>query len=133
VDQRRLFVMWERDPDVLLYRCCVKSATLGQSQSTNRRPHSRSRSSTRSIFQLLTGETSEQVEANFKDKGYAQLKQELADATTAFLEPLQKTVQGIDDSELTRILAEGADRARGIASQTLAAVKEKMGVAGAAR
>ena len=85
------------------------------------------------IFQLLTGKTPEQVEANFSGKGYAQLKQELADTTIAFLEPLQKTVQAIDDIELTRILAEGADKARGIASQTLAAVKEKMGIAGAGR
>ena len=85
------------------------------------------------IFQLLTGETPEKVEAHFSDKGYAQLKQELADTTITFLEPLQKTVKAIDDSELTRILAEGADKARGIASQTLAAVKEKMGIAGAGR
>jgi tryptophanyl-tRNA synthetase len=85
------------------------------------------------IFQLLTGETPEQVEANFSNKGYAQLKQELAETTIAFLEPLQKTVRAIDDSELTRILAEGANKARGIASQTLAAVKEKMGIAGAGR
>jgi len=85
------------------------------------------------IFQLLTGKTPDQVEEHFKDKGYAQLKQELADTTIAFLEPLQKKVQAIDDSELTRILAEGAEKARGIASQTLAAVKEKMGIAGAGR
>ena len=85
------------------------------------------------IFQLLTGETPEQVEANFKDKGYAQLKQELADATIAFLEPLQEKAKAIDDGELTRILAEGAEKARGIASQTLAVVKEKMGIAGAGR
>src|SRR6476620_4346643 len=50
------------------------------------------------IFQLLTGETPEKVEAHFSDKVYAQLKQELADATIAFLEPLQKKVQAIDDS-----------------------------------
>ena len=80
------------------------------------------------IFQLLTGETQAQVEQHFSAKGYAQLKQELADATIAFLEPLQKKVQAIDDSELSRILAEGADKARGIASQTLAAVKEKLGL-----
>ena len=85
------------------------------------------------IFQLLTGNAPEQVEAHFAGKGYAQLKQDLADATIAFLEPLQKKVQAIDDSELTRVLAEGAEKARGIASQTLAAVKEKMGVAGAGR
>ena len=80
------------------------------------------------IFQLLTGEAPEQVEAHFADKGYAQLKQELADATIAFLEPLQKSVQAIDDDKLTRILEQGADKARGIASQTLAAAKEKMGI-----
>jgi len=80
------------------------------------------------IFQLLTGEAPEQVEAHFVGKGYAQLKQELADATIAFLDPLQKSAQAIDDGELTRILEQGADKARGIASQTLAAVKEKMGL-----
>jgi tryptophanyl-tRNA synthetase len=80
------------------------------------------------IFQLLTGEAPEQVEAHFAGKGYAQLKQELADATIAFLDPLQKSAQAIDDGELTRILEQGADKARGIASQTLAAVKEKMGL-----
>ena len=80
------------------------------------------------IFQLLTGEAPEQVEAYFAGKGYAQLKQDLADATIAFLEPLQKSVQAIDDNELTRILKQGADKARGIASQTLAAAKAKMGL-----
>ena len=80
------------------------------------------------IFQLLTGDAPEQVEAHFAGKGYAQFKQDLADATIAFLEPVQKRVQAIDDQKLTRILKQGADRARGIASQTLAAVREKMGI-----
>jgi tryptophanyl-tRNA synthetase len=81
------------------------------------------------IYQLLTGDSPEQVEANFADKGYAQLKQALADATVAFLEPIQKRVEAIDDVELTGILEKGADKARGIASETLAAVKKKMGLA----
>src|SRR5437773_1067200 len=59
------------------------------------------------IFQLLTGQAPEQVEAHFADKGYAQLKQELADATIAFLEPLQRRVQAIDDRELTLIMEQG--------------------------
>ena len=80
------------------------------------------------IFQLLTGEAPDRVEAHFANKGYAQLKQDLADATIAFLEPLQKRARAIDDTELSRILEQGADKARGIASQTLAAVKEKMGL-----
>jgi tryptophanyl-tRNA synthetase len=83
------------------------------------------------IFQLLTGESPEQVEAHFADKGYAQLKQELADATIAFLEPLQERVRAISDEELTQILEVGAANARGIASVTLNAVKERMGLSGA--
>ncbi|MGH9928772.1 MAG: tryptophan--tRNA ligase [Pyrinomonadaceae bacterium] len=80
------------------------------------------------IFQLLTGASPEQVEAHFADKGYAQLKQELADATIAFLEPLQKRAVAIDEKELTAILEQGAAKARGIARETLAAVKDKMGL-----
>ena len=80
------------------------------------------------IYQLLTGETPDGVEAHFAGKGYAQLKQDLADATIAFLDPLQKRARAIDDTELTRMLEQGADKARGIASQTLADAKAKMGV-----
>jgi len=80
------------------------------------------------IFQLLTGEPPDRVEAHFANKGYAQLKHDLADATIAFLEPLQKSARAIDDTELSRILEQGAEKARGIASKTLAAVKEKMGL-----
>ena len=80
------------------------------------------------IFQLLTGKAPEQVEAHFAAKGYAQLKRELADVTIAFLEPLQKRAVAIDDQDLTAILEQGAAKARGIASKTLAAVKERMGL-----
>jgi tryptophanyl-tRNA synthetase len=85
------------------------------------------------IYQLLTGKTTEEVEANFADKGYAQLKQELADAAIAFLEPLQKRAQAIDDEELTRILKTGAAKAQGIAQVTLAEAKERMGLVGAGK
>lgn len=80
------------------------------------------------IYQLLTDESQEQVETHFADKGYAQMKQALADATIAFLEPVQKRVQAIDEQELTAFLEQGAAKARGIAKETLAAVKQKMGL-----
>jgi tryptophanyl-tRNA synthetase len=85
------------------------------------------------IFQLLTGQASEQIEDHFADKRYAQLKQELADVTIDFLRPLQGRVQAVDDEQLTGILETGAAKARGIARATLADVKEKMGVSGARR
>jgi tryptophanyl-tRNA synthetase len=83
------------------------------------------------IYQLLTGSSREQVESHFAGAGYARLKQELADATIQFVEPVQKRAQAIDDAELTAILEQGADKARGIASVTLQTVKEKFGITGA--
>jgi tryptophanyl-tRNA synthetase len=85
------------------------------------------------IFQLLTGESREQVEARFADKGYAQLKQQLADVTIEFLRPLQERVRAIDDEQLTAILEAGAAKARHIASATWTDVKAKMGLSGASR
>ena len=52
------------------------------------------------IFQLLTGQSPAEIETHFADKGYAQLKQQLADVTIEFLSPLQERVRAIDDGEL---------------------------------
>jgi tryptophanyl-tRNA synthetase len=84
-----------------------------------------------SIYQLLTGKTTAEVEANFEGKGYAQLKSELADATIEFLRPFQERARGYTDEELRRVLAEGSDRARAIARETMRTVYERMGLTGA--
>ena len=83
------------------------------------------------IYQLLTGKTPGEVEANFEGKGYAQLKSELAEATVEFLRPFQERFAAIDDEELTRILDAGRERARSIARATLHEVKTRMGLEGA--
>lgn len=83
------------------------------------------------IFQLLTAESPEQIEAHFADKGYAQLKQQLADVTIEFLRPLQERVRAIEDRELAMVLENGRDKARRIARPTLEAVMERMGISGA--
>jgi len=86
-----------------------------------------------SIFQLLTGMQSEEVETHFSGKGYANLKQELAEVTTAFLQPLQERVRAIDSDKLDDILERGATHARTIASATLNAAKTSMGIIGATK
>ena len=82
------------------------------------------------IYQLLTGKTRGEIETHFADKGYAQLKAELADVTVEFLAPFQEKVRSISDKELDRILAAGSKRAKEIASVTLDDVKMKMGLRG---
>ncbi len=84
-----------------------------------------------SIYQLFTGRTPEEVEANFAGKGYAQLKSELAEVTVEFLRPFQERMRGFSDEEVGRILSEGRDRAREMARETLRLVYERMGMVGA--
>ena len=71
------------------------------------------------IYHLTTGTSTEEVEAHFAGKGYAQLKGDLADATIEFLRPFQQRVREISDEQLDEILDQGCEKARQIASATL--------------
>ncbi|MET0317915.1 MAG: tryptophan--tRNA ligase, partial [Rhodococcus fascians] len=61
--------------------------------------------------------------------GYGDLKSDTADVLTEFVTPLKASVDGYmsDVAELDRILADGADRAREVASRTLAQVYDRVG------
>jgi tryptophanyl-tRNA synthetase len=80
------------------------------------------------IYELVTGQPREEIEAHFAGKGYAQLKNELADVTVEFLTPFQERVRGIGDDELDRIFDEGCERAARVARGTLEEVKARMGL-----
>jgi tryptophanyl-tRNA synthetase len=83
------------------------------------------------IYQLLTDEAPEEIEQHFVAKGYAQLKEQLAEVTNNFLKPFQERVRAIDDAKLDDVLARGAERAAAIAESTLSKAKENMGLLGA--
>jgi tryptophanyl-tRNA synthetase len=83
------------------------------------------------IYQLLTRQTPPEIEAHFADKGYAQLKGELADVVVEFLRPFQERVRAISEEELDRILEMGRERASLVAKVTMEKVKIKMGLHGA--
>ena len=80
------------------------------------------------IYQLFTGKTAEECEAHFEGKGYGAFKTELAEATIEFLRPFQERVHEYDETTLRNILETGAEKARGLASETLKVVYEKMGI-----
>lgn len=84
------------------------------------------------IYQLLTGKSADAVEQHFAGKGYAQLKQDLAEATIEFLRPLQERAAAISDADLQRILKQGRDKARTIARPTLEDVMKRRGLVGSA-
>jgi len=83
------------------------------------------------IYQLLTGESNEECEANFDGKGYGHFKAELAETVVEFLRPFQERVEEFDDEELKNILKNGAEKAKTIARKTLNTVYDKMGIVGA--
>jgi len=83
------------------------------------------------IYHLLTNQTPAEIEDHFRGKGYAALKQELADVCIEFLKPIQERVRSIDDDKLNQILEQGAERAEAIARVTLGQARQNMGIIGA--
>ncbi|RDI64363.1 tryptophan--tRNA ligase [Nocardia pseudobrasiliensis] len=81
------------------------------------------------ILSSLTGTPIVTLESDYAGKGYGDLKGDVADALVEFVTPLQAKVQEYlnDEAELDRILATGAERARDIASKTVAQVYERVG------
>lgn len=83
------------------------------------------------ILAATTGAEPEQVESQFAAaSGYAELKGRVAEAVVELLAPIQARYAELrgDEEVLEQILAGGAARARQIAAQTLADVREAMGV-----
>ncbi|HEY5857216.1 MAG TPA: tryptophan--tRNA ligase [Aldersonia sp.] len=81
------------------------------------------------ILGALTGEPTATLEECYVGKGYGHLKVDVADALGEFVFPFQQKVEMYlaDETELDRILVNGADRARAVAGQTLAQVYDRVG------
>ncbi len=80
------------------------------------------------IYEVLSGQPRAAIEANFQGKGYGDLKRELADLVIASLEPIQRRAgELLASGELEEILRAGAERAGGVANETLRHVKYAMG------
>ena len=79
------------------------------------------------IFSGFSGLSNSDIENKFKNSGYAEFKKELGELLVEKLTPIQKKYAELKDADVLGILRDGAKRADKIASNTLAAVKEKMG------
>ena len=81
------------------------------------------------IHGALTGTAVTAVAEEFSGQGYGALKGAVAEAVVAFAEPFAARSRELldDPAELDRILARGAERARAVASVTLADAYAKVG------
>ena len=82
------------------------------------------------IMSVARGVAPEQIEREFEGSGYGDFKAAVADSVIDWLAPVQARYDELrsDESALEAILEAGADKARAIASATLADVREAMGV-----
>jgi tryptophanyl-tRNA synthetase len=82
------------------------------------------------IYAAITGESVEQVLAQFAGQGFGSFKPALADALVALIAPLRTRLEQFraDPGELDRILAAGAERASEMAAPTLAAAYRAVGL-----
>lgn len=82
-----------------------------------------------SIYQLVSGQTKEQVAAECEAMRWGQFKPLLADAVIEHLEPIQQRYEEllVDRSYISSVLKDGCERASEEAETTLQAVKRDMG------
>jgi tryptophanyl-tRNA synthetase len=82
------------------------------------------------ITAVARGVAPEEVEREFKGSGYGDFKAAAAESVVELLAPVQERYPELraDHAELERILAAGAEKARSIAAETLADVRDRMGV-----
>jgi tryptophanyl-tRNA synthetase len=108
-----------------------KGAVTDSGREVRRGPEKRGITNLIDILSVVRSISPEQVEADFEGRGYGDFKAAVGDAVVEYLAPVRERYEEIrpDTSELERVLAGGAAKARAIASGTLADVREAMGVA----
>jgi tryptophanyl-tRNA synthetase len=81
------------------------------------------------ILHVATGEELDAIEARYDGEGYGNFKQEVGEAVVALLEPIRTRYEELraDESELRRLLARGAEKAREESAPTLQSMYERMG------
>ncbi len=81
------------------------------------------------IYAALSGESTESLEQRYAGAGYGAFKKDLAEVVVDAFAPIRERTEKMlaDESELDRMLASGAARAREVARQTMSTVRDRIG------
>lgn len=81
------------------------------------------------LMSAVTGATVAQLEDHFSGKGYGDFKKEIAEAVNGYLRPVRDRYAELrkDPAAVEASLRKGSDRAREVAAQTMATVRERVG------
>jgi len=82
------------------------------------------------IYSLISGKTIQDLEKEFKGKGYGEFKKSLAEKLINYLEPFRRKQKELQtrDVYVKELLNQGASRAKIIAEATMHEVRSKMGL-----
>ena len=82
------------------------------------------------ILSVCTGKAVPELEAAYDGRGYGDFKADVAEAVVTLFAPVRERYAELvaDPAELDRVLADGAQRARAIAVQTMTTVRERVGL-----
>lgn len=82
------------------------------------------------IYQMITEQSQQEIEAEFAGKGYGEFKAALTERLVETLAPIQRRYYELmnDQGELERILQQGAGEVRPLAERTIQSVKEVIGL-----
>jgi tryptophanyl-tRNA synthetase len=108
----------------------VKSAVTDSGSEVRRGPDKAGVSNLIEVLAVIRGVDSKEIEREFEGRGYGDFKTAVGEAVAAYLRPVRERYTELrgDEAELERVLQDGADRARAIASETLAEVRAAMGI-----
>jgi tryptophanyl-tRNA synthetase len=125
-EEGRLYVLDE--PAVIERK--VKRAVTDSGEGVRRAPDKPGITNLIDILAVVRGVQPSAIEHDFADARYGELKAALAVELTAYLAPTRERYAQLrgDVAGLEAVLADGAQRARVIASATLADVRDAMGV-----
>jgi tryptophanyl-tRNA synthetase len=125
-EQGTVYVLDE--PDAV--RKKFRSAVTDSGTEIRRAPDKAGVSNLIEILSVVRGADPPDVEREFEGSGYGDFKGAVADEVAAYLAPVRERYDELrgDEAGLERTLAAGAERAREIARDTLADVRERMGV-----
>lgn len=79
------------------------------------------------IYTLLSGKTSQEIEAMYVGRGYGDFKTELAEVVVSFLTPFQERLASISDEQVLTILQAGAEKVKPLAQDKIRQVYERVG------
>jgi tryptophanyl-tRNA synthetase len=117
------------EPDAVLRK--FKSAVTDSGREVKRGPDKAGIGNLIDTLAAMRSQTPEAVEKEFAHaSGYAEFKQAAGEAAVAFLAPVRQRYAELraDPAALERTLAEGADKARAIASETVTVARDRMGL-----